>query len=527
MSKYDEDVSSEETQARQRREQALRAITAERMGNAENAASTPPAATRRRQLGRQTSDTRRAPWARRWVPLVLIVALVGVGGLTAYAISALQRQAVQPVGASTVPIPARLTLAPKDANTLCPERLAWSPDSKLIAVQRSACPLQQQVQSPHRFLALFDARTGALLRSFDVTALIRKQLGAADGYSDALSWSSDSTTLVAVISYGHTYGTTNSYHTGLLIQPSAGGTAQILRGPLVSGPSGTPPPVTTSMWNVQTKTSQPIAIASGGILPPALAYRWAGDGQLAVDVPLPDVPGSATGDANAIFSGSPVQQAAGASFPIWQPGYIVPAFARGSDGIFDNTLPPFAYFFEARASLQAPDGHTVMLGQLLGGRLPARSGAHPPTTQQCTSYFDPLIVQTCRARPLPLPDRALAAVLAVAAQGVAFPDGAGGPPQHNYSARVAVTWSPDGTTLAALLPGDSFRARLSTALVTLYDMQTGQQLRQVETLAPPNASAHCDIIIDDPVLSWSPSGKQLALFDTCTGNVTLWGMGTA
>ena len=125
---------------------------------------------------------------------------------------------------------------------------------------------------------------------------------------------------------------------------------------------------------------------------------------------------------------------------------------------------------------------------------------------------------TCDTHRMASPDRAFDVVYQQARAGnkITIPPN---PEFHDYPA-VPLAWRPDGKILATLLPPDGFHRDGSSLRVTLYDTATGKVIKTLSASRLANVNDNDDSIAPT---YWSPAGSQLALVDTGSNSVTIWG----
>jgi hypothetical protein len=454
---------------RERRLNALRHLAREA-----TAATPAPAATTRTPL-RTPRRTRSA----RGPLLGLLAVVVVAAGAGVY----LWRSHQSAKATVTAPIPATLTINLTKSKLYCPQSLTWSPDGLTVAVfaDRTSC---SNGGGSFPVLALFNARTGALERTYDpYAALIAANVQGA--YVQDVVWSPDRKSLIFLVGYNPNL--VNAVPgSGLLYYPLSGGTPRYVRGPAVPGGG--------VIWNVQTGT--PVTSFDNPTLPHAPGYSWSSDGHLIGD----DVPSAAPGHASIFRAGTllPIQ----------------PVTKASQDGP-DSSAPPLSLLYLSWGTLVSPDGTYVAMNARLGGRLPLSSTPLASTLdpQICGFYaFD----YVCDYSRYSTPDAGFAAVVAATAAGY----NASGDPSSTVTQwdRAELAYRPDSKVAAAILPGSS--QGTAQKRITLFDTANGAQIGTVSAPTQANSSIENDGI---PVFVWSPTGKQLGYVDFFTSSVTLWG----
>jgi hypothetical protein len=255
-----------EEQQRQQRLAALRAL-AEETKPAAPAPASPATGAKVSSRLRQSSRPR---WRSLLVGLAAVVVL-SAGGVAAYRFT---HRTSRPV---TPPIPDTITLDLAKDHLGCPNTLAWSPDGARLAVMTKTGSCASPLSTAVTVLAIYDARTGKLLRRFQPDSLLATLAGT--GRAANAEWSPDGATLaVDAVIYPHTQDGQPSL--GLLLVSAQQGTARLIQGPSYN-PNALYPQVT---WDVSN--GQAIG-AINQTAPPALTYRWTADGRIVPDQPLP------------------------------------------------------------------------------------------------------------------------------------------------------------------------------------------------------------------------------------------------
>lgn len=140
-------------------------------------------------------------------------------------------------------------------------------------------------------------------------------------------------------------------------------------------------------------------------------------------------------------------------------------------------LPAYGMFTLVSSIAWSPDGVAVAAG--LSWKVTLTHGGH---------------------RVLPLPDAAFETVLRAV--------------QQSEAVGASVSWSPDGRTLATVLPTDQFPlggSQGKATFVTLLDTVTGQPIRQFRYMCPTFVSYTQFTGCRGDTSFWSPTGAQIAL----------------
>ncbi|WIG59985.1 MAG: hypothetical protein OJF49_002733 [Ktedonobacterales bacterium] len=446
--------------------------------------------------------TRKHP---RWLALtaVLLAILVIAAGLFAYTRAGSHLSATASATATPAPIPSQLALDLTGNRLYCPQQVAWSPDSLRVAIAltRQGCgPNPGASQS--EMVAIFDARTGALLRTVDPQPTLSR-LGAPGTAGDFV-WSPDGKALIFDAS---NTATTQQPSPALLIYPLDSGKPHLFTSTLTTAFGQ------SVIWDLHTG----VPTLLPALLPPALSYQWSASGQITVAQPAPTHPTSGS------YTGSPIVTAPAApTFPIWQPGTVMPIEAVDSTGTSTSLLPLAGAVFASSGYIWSPDGRYLAMPLHLAARLAPIPGLPVGNLgpHSCSSSLQP----NCSGPIMPYPDAALATAIKAAATPQVFSSNGQHIVQYAFQP-FPVAWRPNGKILATILPADNgIGSDFSTPVtvrISLFDTTTGHELstlsiqRPLSSQQPPSP--------DQIELSWSPTGKQLALFDYGSNQVVLWG----
>lgn len=494
-----QDANQESDEQRSRRLEALEALARENgasSGPAEAASSStrssgpiPPAAAPRRRIPR----------------LALALSLLALVAVVAVLVDREFFQA--PTRPTTASTPSVVTLALNRTHFSCPMAIGWSPDSRRIAVLADAgqCNLATNLglNLPLAVL-IYDASDGKLLTTFYLPVGDLDEWGVGgNGYAVpyAITWSPDGSTLA--LGYDNIPLATGTPTPRAQLSGASGVW-------LLSLADGHARPVPTArnpaLGSALSGLDAPPITRADNTLPPALSYRWTPDGQIVVDQPLPPSP------SPQAFTGSPVDHPYSASFPVWQAGAVVPLPApQGSSA-------PAADFFTTAISRWSPDGQHVAVERAVQSfpLLPPSGPAATSTPDACDRHG----LAPCATTPAACPDEALAQVMTRLNN---YMNGIGQQRQRfAEKGAVPVAWSPNGSLLATIMPGDRFAPGEVFVHVSLLDTKTGAVVKdlKVESLSSQV------FVFSSAALFWAPSGKQLGFIDTFENTVTLWGPGS-
>lgn len=513
---------SEKTDSRQQRQDALSALA-----NGHERATT---SAYQHRISSQPHRLAREKGSWRWrFWRVGIVVLVAISIVTGVVIVTLRPH---PTPTPTAHAPAPLELLPHISGFDCPQDMVWSPDGKRIALigYELQCPVEMMQSEYNSGLALaphdspidsvrslshtdrplvglilvYDSKTGDLLLRAQPDAAIQRLFPIPD--SVVQIYASINATPELEIHYTHVLwlpGTDSLAITFTTFVPSGPppsdsvgqpgawpGTAVfgVVLADLSGGLrvlSATFPytgPSRIREWDLTTGRMVPLppALASQtsvSSIAPGLVYQWGANGALALAEPLPSA--GETLPASTLLS--PIGSSDGGSrFTIWQAGQLNSTRNGASDAAFYAWAPDFAAI--------SPDGRYLLDAVSLNGQLQPDSGV-PQTT---------LV--------LPVRDAGLRQFLTTLSN-------------NHVDGTTNAAWRPDGQVFAAQKGGASDSHSPDQHAVLLFDCQTGAP---VATLVPFGGGPDAAASGEPNLLTWSPDGSRLFLFDTTLGTATIW-----
>lgn len=377
-------------------------------------------------------------------------------------------------------------------NLYCPTAAVWSPDAQHIAIlaQLGACTNSDLGIVEPNVIALFSTqgRLERLLYPDTVTLgkdapITPRPTPTASTFPQivptyarywTMSWSPDGKWLALAYetTFAHDQTSNADYGKidfGVALLAANGTTGDKLSQQTQSG---------GDIWDLQTRQYIHSGTAN---LPVALAYQWSSQGTL--------IPGAESSPSGPI--GNP---AGGQAFTIWQPGNVFLDRQK-------HTLT-----FSTITTAWSPDGRYLVPYLGFGGEMtPGVSGIVPASNG---SYqFAPR-------------DEGL---LAASSQLNA--------PADPYATFMPVAWRGDGHLLAAREPNlliDQVVQNLDTSIVpsatehvVIYDCATGAKRLTLATKPLANRLQYV-VLLPQPLLRWSPSGKQLLLLNAPFDSLTIW-----
>lgn len=441
--------------------------------------------------------TRRRRWPCWVIPAVCVVALLAV--VAAIAVRFLPSHAP---GARA--ISANLAIDPTVYGISCLEFAAWSPDSTKLAImgQQQACgtPDPNNYSYYPTIIAVINPLTGKQLAQIYPDATVQRDLHLhapqyitpVNGPSDSgdltqqgavyqgMIWSPDSKRIA--LPFGVDYAT----------QPlgAAANALTQLFGVYVVDANGSNDHaaaytedatwVQIDEWNMKTLkpavfTPPADAITRQGsprFYPASLSYSWRSDGTLAGATPL--YPTSAPPAPPLGPVGNPD---GGASFTIWQPGFV--GLDEGKD--FQNPVYPAQFEWSpGQVIAWSPDGTYLLNADMTPLRLqPSKQPA--PATALISANEYPVA---------PMRDKALDGIL-----------NAMNTTSYTRDRGRAFSWRPDGMRVAVAVQDNTSGA----VTVTILDCATGAMLG----LAHVTGNANTYQGIAGAGMIWAPDGQQL------------------
>lgn len=487
---------------RQRRVAALRSLTSDQRESLVSPPSPPPVFA--------VSPRRSRRSVALWLSIgALVVALLASGVF-------IWSRATPPRPAPADPLVLRF---PKGGIS-CPVEAAWSPDGKSIAVLGySTCSARQpETNSPAitpattvptgGVLTIYNATSGAVVRAIWLDSWIPPQSLPSNGQNSApktkqvaynyfdLLWAPDgqgAAVLFDVASVNQ-QGAAQDYGGGLLLIHVARGAVDVyarpgfLRAYQAARESvfTSPTAPSTLRWDVTTGAMDTVRV------PPALDYEWNQNGALRPTQPLGKTPDTPPPAAIIQPIGNPL---GGARFSIWQSGILTYASVRCSSSGGPAANDYYYAFGMAHTSAWSPDGRYLYLSVGTLGRLAAYAD---PADDTLNGDVCMQLGPAEKWLQLPVRDAGMANAITQL-----------DPTTNN---QALLTWSPDGKRLAVELTAQA-PATANTALVTLYDSQTGKVLTRLTARQLGMASAPAGA----PALSspmWAPDGSALLFLKT-------------
>lgn len=416
--------------------------------------------------------------------------------------------------------PAQRLSTQETAGLWCPAGAAFSHDGARLAVfgPATGCDAQGALigrDQPH-MLAVYDTRAGVIERLMPLDTLVTSSLASrSSGHARAvravryvgLGWTPDDTRFAALFAAFDAPGPATQdalIASGMLLVDITTGT-----GTLIHGDGGFFDAPLGSYGGLPVYDVAGSAVSAPFVLPAGLAFAWSGQDRPEAILPLDGQP-----PRQLPISAGPRypigQPSGGATFTIWQPGYVLgprasAAFAgiHGTTGAFVTTFPTWS-----------PAGtHATLI--VAGVALATPPNLPPaPSASSATPGAGPLVLAPDSLTQVPARDAALVAVQReIGADGWA-----------------QVAWNPDGSLLASIacvVGGDE--------TLVLRDTRTGESV-SAEPLRLPAGDPGCrgfsagEDIGDYPqpnlTLLWSPDGAHVLVSDQHAGQLTLWSVTT-
>ncbi len=429
---------------------------------------------------------RRRPW---WALIsVAVVVVVVAAALGSYVF-------IQAHTNTSHPIPTTLTISPAN----CPGNIAWSPDGRTLAALTFPCAGNGGTTSTLQdgIITLYDATTGLAKGQFSLAKTLSADAGG--GVLDGLSWTPDGHQLALEVNASANLATGPITTYDLLLFPIQGGQIQTIEGTPLASTNRQGQADVAPIWNIKTKQLVSVLPVPA---PAALTYTWSADGRLIADQPFPSASAGA-------YSGRPTSAH---TISFWQDGALVPVFWKDAEGFSDQSKPAVAVeFTTGPRALWSPDGSEVTFATfdaLLAGSLTV-------TATLCAQLVQATLAPACSGADVVVspPDAAVANLAKQVLHPTLISNGQGDMvPFYN---NPPLSWSPQGTVLATVLPSDNPSLTHSRKIpVTLLDV-AGQHSGALSYACGGSACG-----VDG--LAWSPSGAQLALVDSSGGDITLW-----
>jgi len=404
------------------------------------------------------------------------------------------------------------------AGLWCPAGAAFSHDGARLAVfgPAAGCDAHGALiarDQPH-VLAVYDTHTGVIERLIPLDTLVASSLALrspdhapivrAMRYV-GLGWTPDDTRFAALFAAFDTPGPATQdalVASGMVLVDIATGASTLIHGDggFFDAPLGT-------YTGLPVYDLAEAAVSAPFVSPAGLAFAWSGQDQPEAILPLDGRPLRQL----PISAGPryPVGQPdGGATFTLWQPGYVLgprasASFAgiHGTTGAFVTTFPTWS-----------PSGTHATL--MVAGVALAAPPNMPPAPA-ATPGAGPLVLAPDRLTLAPARDAALRAVQReIGADGWA-----------------QVAWNPGGSLLASIAcvaGGDE--------TLTLRDTQTGA-IVSAAPLRLPTADPGCggfsagedigDYAQPNLTLLWSPDGAHVLVSDQHAGQLVLWSVTTS
>lgn len=417
--------------------------------------------------------------------------------------------------------PAPATLGPaqrlstqETAGLWCPAGAAFSHDGARLAVfgPAAGCDAHGALirRDQSHVLAVYDTRAGVIERLIPLDPLVASSLASrSSGQARAvravryvgLGWTPDDTRFAALFAAFDTPGPATQdalVASGIVLVDITTGA-----GTLIHGDGGFFDAPLGAYVGLPVYDLAGGAVSAPFVSPAGLAFAWSGQERPEAILPLDGPPPRQL----PISAGPryPVgQPGGGATFTIWQPGYVLgprasAAFAgiHGTTGAFVTTFPTWS-----------PSGaHATLM--VAGVALAAPPDM--PSAPAVPLGAGPLVLAPDRLTQVPARDAALVAVQReIGADGWA-----------------QVAWNPDGSLLASI----ACVADGGGETLTLRDTQTGA-IMSAEPLRLPAGDPGCrgfgagedtgDYPQSNLTLLWSPDGAHVLVSDQHAGQLTLW-----
>lgn len=386
---------------------------------------------------------------------------------------------------------------PREDGFACVNNVAWSPDSKYIALlgYQKDCAQGNQMYEPG-LVAVHEAFSGKLIRILSpddaILQAFHNQFPAAHNplvinYASVL-WSPDGENLGLTFSFGLPLLPLASGFVGVMFIPAASGNAQVL----LHFENNSSLPVEWDLQQHQVinnsllSSLQPF-VSAGTAISPILTYRWGTNGALIPTLfrryrsfilrsQFEDSQFSSVGDPDG-----------GRSFTIWQPGMSTLNTQNGSD----SSDGPGIYTWNTLFVAWSPDGRYLLDRFFLKGRLQLRDQPLPSRQTLANLHIQQLPVLKVR-------DMALQHLLLTL---------------NTSNSNALVSWHPDGFVLA------SYSYQIGD--LDLFNCLTGYEIASLVLPAP-----FANLVLGGAtIMRWSPDGSRLLLFDPQLGMTMIWQAG--
>lgn len=507
--------SRDERDQREDRLRALRDLAHERTGTARSLDTEAHLAASMRARGRQAARERKG--RRRWLWLagsLLILVALATGAVVQMRPGVAGTAVTH--GTGTQPQPYLYVFGSRTTTDalVCPQAVAWSPDSQRFAVLGAlTCDHSNPAYGSGGTLAIFDAATHRQVSIQPLDTLV-KQSGLPKSvtrnaqamsnlvlFYSGLSWSPNGQQIALTYGAGTQQPSTASSGPGDVVgDPDINGLMLLPTGttgspqfflqpePRLSHPNGSLAPYDVPAWKISTGKEETLKVG------PAFVYAWTATDTLRASVPVT----LATAPASVAAPGPVGNPIGGTTFTLWQQGQ-----SAVSDANCATPATPYPSYLmlslDTGSGIWSPDGRVFIPGGVsISGRvdgLTPQPGAY--TQGECFWAGTP-----DRFPVIPIRDAALRAVLKQTTEV--------NPPSF--------AWSQDGKHLAVTLTQmpsvTTTSGQQSTflyALVNIYDCATGHLLASFDSrkMEPTTSDASTQYAS----LSWSPDGRHLLLLD--------------
>src|ERR1051326_5790234 len=374
----------------------------------------------------------------------------------------------------------------------CVNNIAWSPDSKYIALvgYQKACAQGNQVYE-RGLVAVYDALSGNLIGQLRpdeaVLQAFHRQFPAAHNspviHYASILWSPDSKALALTFSLGLPLLAGPGKFLGVALIPAGIGNIEVLLH--FQKDSSLPVEWDLQQHEVINNSSLQPFVSAGTAISPTFTYRWGTNGSL-----IPSLFRRYRAfrqqfdESQFVGIGDPD---GGRSFTIWQPGMSTLYMQNG--GV--STDVPEIYTWNTLFVAWSPDGRYLLDAFFLEGRF--QVPGQPLPSQQTLAGLHMQQLPVLRVR-----DMALQHLLLTL---------------NASSTSVLASWHPDGYILA------SYSYQMGD--LDLFSCVTGDE---IASLLLPTPFANF-VLGGTTIMRWSPDGSRLLLFDPQLGMVMTWQIG--